>query len=758
MFQCVRFQDVKDYFKNYSERTSKGVYFYRFINYNDKMQAFIEQYYKRTKQRGVFCQGKIPNPDKRQLSYFEEMLGLDFMLDGSFLDRNMKKWLPRLDAGQRNSICESMFHILDKMRQNGKNDNILKNAYIKFMCWFYYKFERILTQLGKEELPKILYEGYVSEYELKLLRILAGAGCDIVLLQYQGDEEYLKVDKDSQYSFIVPNENPREFPPDFSISNLQKEMEQRERMSIHITRPPERTVAANIWLTGDIFADTYKEPSERGDNDKLYYTVFSRVCGVENKGTYLNELFRFKMRLESRGRIVEVAEQRIPVPDAQEISLVKRSQYQNATELILNLSSNIHFLKSRELECFAKTAFTALMNEEAVKAEGNLNKLLNKAVYLICWMNRYLPRLFQDGNLVKIPVFLYYGACKDEKEALFLRFLSRLPADVLIFCPDAAAACTLEDNMLYEKKWEQSMSMGRFPKSIDEAAVGTVAFQAERELDSILYQDTGVYRNRQFKKAIPLNIQTTYEEIFILWEQEGKYRTGFEILDDRVIVPVIFTKVSGVPNEDTDAYWKEVSKLVVEDTYIISRLPYIHASSDNPISRQANSFLKGGELDVQKIKSHASYPYAFMREDMQDYMFDKLQQLISKRIINGTFTQGTEYTILSTILNLDKEFLRMIQRYDFTKEIPKLLIFSTGEELCSLEDSILAAYLNLIGFDIVIFTPTGYQSVERNFSSNIMMDHQIGEYMYDLRVPRFSHAMKSGQRETLMDKLFRRRK
>ncbi len=46
---------------------------------------------------------------------------------------------------------------------------MLKNAYIKFMCWLYYKFERIVNLLGQEKVPKILYEGSISNYELLLI-------------------------------------------------------------------------------------------------------------------------------------------------------------------------------------------------------------------------------------------------------------------------------------------------------------------------------------------------------------------------------------------------------------------------------------------------------------------------------------------------------------------------------------------------------------------------------------------------------------
>lgn len=70
------------------------------------------------------------------------------------------------------------------------------------MCWLYYKFERIVNQLGENELPKILYEGDISNYELMLISILSNAGSDVVLLQYHGDAGYLKSDPASVYQMI----------------------------------------------------------------------------------------------------------------------------------------------------------------------------------------------------------------------------------------------------------------------------------------------------------------------------------------------------------------------------------------------------------------------------------------------------------------------------------------------------------------------------------------------------------------------------
>lgn len=88
-------------------------------------------------------------------------------------------------------------------------------------------------------------------------------------------------------------------------------------------------------------------------------------------------------------------------------------------------------------------------------------------------------------------------------------------------------------------------------------------------------------------------------------------------------------------------------------------------------------------------------------------------------------------------MNLDKNILRMIQKFDFTKKNPKLIYIITGETVLSLEDTIYAIYLNQIGFDILFFVPTGYQCIEQHLNHSYVEEHQIGEYIYDLQIPDF---------------------
>ena len=323
------------------------------------------------------------------------------------------------------------------------------------------------------------------------------------------------------------------------------------------------------------------------------------------------------------------------------------------------------------------------------------------------------------------------GGCQNSNEALFCKLLAKLPADVVVFAPNLGRGCCLTDGELYEIKNEFSMEVASYPEDGPELWMGTVAYHAERELDTLLYQDTGIFRDQQYAKANVLPLHTAYEEISILWDNEVKYRPNFSTADGIVNIPVLFAKISGVKDGNVSEYWGGIKKLVTKDTIVIQKVPNLTSSDSNPMKPYAVEFLKNGRLQKQKIMQHKVYQYGFLRESAQEYLLDKLQQLIQQKIISGTMENGTEYTIISIALNIDKKILS----FDFTKKNPKLIYIITGETVLSLEDTIFATYLSQIGFDVLFFVPTGYQSVEKFFNGNYLEEHQIGTYLYDLQIP-----------------------
>lgn len=745
MFQLGRIEKLHDYFSACSRRREQAVFFYRVAGYSGEVAAFLTQYDQAARTNGVVIEGRIPNPDPKQLDYLAEMMGSDFQLDAGFLTQKLTRWLPRLTGAQREAVVTAMTATLQDLQAHGKNENMLRNAYIKYMCWLYYKFERILGRLGGDELPKILYDGTVSSYELQLLVILARAGADIVLLERAGDAGYLRCDPTSQYAQLYQAPGLTPFPADFSLRQLREQgRQQAERQKLY-GAPAGIAPCTNAWMKAPDGKEILTAVRARGDDPKLFYNAFVVQYGVEDKLLFPSDMVAFYQQLKREGRKVCLENGRLPPPTPEEIAAVRRRNHQTAEQLAADLAANLQYPNNQQLQTLMRQAFLDVVLEEDKAVGGNLNRLLNKAVYLVAWMKRYQKDLFQNWQAPEVGVFILFGACSGDNEALFLRLLAKLPVDVLVLLPDLNAPCVLKDPALLDLHKEHSLPMTDFPVEPSQMRVRTAAYQAEREMDSILYQNTGLYRAKQHQKAETVTLQTMYEEIGLLWDQELKYRPGFAAEGDTVTVPVLLEKICGIKDGPILPYWLEIKKLVTPETTLVTKLPWQTGLEANPMKPYATQFLRQGRLQREKIKQHKDYPYGILRPEIQDYLLDKLQVLLDEKLIAGTYQNGTEYTIVSTILGLPKDLLRRIQNFDFTKKNPKLIIISTTEETLSLEDSILVAFLNLVGFDILFFVPTGYQSIEKYFQKPFANEHQLGPYRYDLQVPDFRTLHEGGK-------------
>ena len=106
MFEHKIIQDLDEYFLKQSGRKETGVYFYRINGYSERICGFVQKYFDAARVCGVVIEGKIPNPDEKNLAYYEEIMGMDFFLNVGFFEASLKKWLPRMNARPRNAANE----------------------------------------------------------------------------------------------------------------------------------------------------------------------------------------------------------------------------------------------------------------------------------------------------------------------------------------------------------------------------------------------------------------------------------------------------------------------------------------------------------------------------------------------------------------------------------------------------------------------------------------------------------------------------
>ena len=727
-----KIKGLEDFFKRQNERKPKGVYFYRINSYDETILEFIRKYYDLAKREGAIIDKNIENPTADNIAYFNEIIGDKYVHGPGFMAEALKKWLPRIKDYQRASIADGIYDTLEVLRRQGKNIDILKNNFIRIMCWLYYNFYNIMERLGNDDVPKIIFWGNVNFSELSTLKILSNAGADIILVQPGGDSKYMTIDPKSEYSIDL-GMGSESFPAGFDLQWLLKQHEEDKSKRLLYSNKASAKANTNTWLSGDLFEDL--KNTRRGENTSFFYNMFARINGCDNRNTYVNNLYLLYQDLKKANRSIKVINNKITNPSVDEISKIKRGNYANENQLIMDLKKNIN-LKSNTFIDVARDAFVDTMIETGKLMNMDLNKMMNKGIYILCWFQRYIPDLLGNTDIHSpVPILIYFGNVETDTESLFLNMVAKLPIDVIIFNPEKKGD-KLTGERLYEVHFEETLKVNEYPTDGNNLSMGTMAYNAERDLDTMMYSDTGMYRDMQFSKANIIKLSTTYEEIKIYWKQEARFRPNFSTVDDIVNIPVMFAKISGVANSDTDTYFQNIKDLLT-DTTLIYKNENIY-DRNCTVAAGVPSFFKNGRLDREGIKHSQIYKYDYLRAETQDYILDKLSELLRRKTIAGTGQNGTEYKIITIVLDLPKEILRFIQSFDFTKCPPKLIIVNTTETVISLEDSIIVAFLNLIGFDIVFFIPTGYDNVNKYFNNQIMEEHIIGNYLYDIAIPDFN--------------------
>lgn len=716
---------LTEYFNK--EKGLNEIFFYRVSSFDNDTKEFIIQFYENTKKNGIFLQNKIPNPLDSNIQYYSTIIGEEFKVNQAFFILNFQKWIPSLSLNSAKKMALEIYLLMSELRNLGKTDGILKSVYIKYMCWLYYSFQNIVVNASNGIKTCVLFNGNLSQHELNILNMLAKIGCDVVVVD-DGSDYYSKLDPNNTKSvnFNCSGELSLKLEDILDSYNKNSKLDSLVQ-SITYKRN------TNNCEISDIFTELSNPYSYRGGNENQYCNYFYKLLGVDDVVYFKSKVHTFLKNLETLNYSVICIEGDLLSPLPNEISQINISNTTDKFTLLKSAVESINCSYNNTIEKIIKNEialkFGSLLETESI------NSLKKQIVTVICWLNRYNEELFKNYNKEQLPVIIVLGGCSNHIQKLFIEIISKLPIDVILLCPNKNINELSDDLELKTIEYEYSLEMNELPSLSGSVALPTVSYVASRDIDDILYSDGTMFRDFQHGTATSIILQTTFEEIKILWQQPAQFRPNFDTTNNKLVVPVICAKVNGIVGNTVKEHWKEVKNYITKDTLIMRSFNFVNKSQMGDISVHATQFFKNGKLLRNVIKNHSCYKYKHLREEMQNHILDKLELLILSKTIKGTLEFGVEYKIISVILGLDKNMERMLHKYDFNKEIPKIIVITTDEVDSSLEDAILLAFFSLVGFDIVIFSSSGYQKLEHDFNKSIFQQHKCGELMYDLDIP-----------------------
>lgn len=702
--------------------------FTRYIGYDnaDVFRNMLIGSFAAAKKSGLFFEGKIPMASTTEITAAADYAAAD-LADAQSVGAGLKSWI----SSQRlpysaDVLTPALMEAVSLCGANGRN------TYYVILCWLI-KYLSIRPE-------SLVYIGAGTLRELFFLYMMSLAGVKIIYVSYGMDKDFEKFPHADAVQTVSGAKNEM-VQIDFAHIDLSKaaEMSAMRASAEQVEGKVQRLSTTAAGIFEDFMVDRRTRVIKSGGvftEDGVIPVYCAALIGYDDEAVYSNMLLKFKEGFAGSKKQLIFIEKPLANPTADEIKLLGSVTRNSTSDMIDDLALRIKLNGDPVRTALAQTELRKLLNELYT---GNQTVTFNYGSKLISWLYRCTQARKYAVQYEDIPVILYYGAIS-QSELYFLNFMSRCGFDVIYITPDKQLLDLVIDKnhggRMQIFQLPQSRESGSYPDKPVKMKMATVAYSAERELDTMLYGgDAGIFRDFQFPNSQTVTLKTTLEEIGILWKQEARFRQGFATSGNLVTVPNIFAKISGVKDGNISAYWDEIRGRLTPET--ILRVKEAKDPQPGSLDLPAyRSFYRNGKIDAERLKASTLNRCSYLPDRIQDMYLFKMQEAVDSGFLK---LSGDELmcSVLHYGLNMDKEFMKMLQSFDFTKQLPKLIWIDAVEQTFTLEECVQLVLCNLVGFDILIYTPTGYKNLETFVSADAFEEHTLNEFMYNVEVPKF---------------------
>ncbi|MBS5822241.1 MAG: hypothetical protein KID00_00030 [Clostridium argentinense] len=753
---------------------SEYIYGYRYIgleNENEYYNEIIKLNNNLSKLGNIYIhfEDKINIPyDLERTNKIKSCIN-NASLNGFFID-NIVEALYRENMLKINNfinkdIKEALLKVINlyMKKENKVNPSLIVGFISKILFWLYEYIPKSFSYSIKDYNPKVLYYGNIKKHEAYFLILLSFIGYDVLYINSDNDDVFSSIDPNNEFLLTINNENR------IKVKEITLEQDIDVNSDLYDEGKLPKTV---LIKSQDIFKDIFTSMKSREGylHEKSYPIYFERYIGMDNENAdiYYNNLYKLDQKIKAEKYNYIKFENKITVPSNEETMkyIGKIKGKLNSLDLkdknkiikeIISLDILPKFNRE-EVNIMGKSSFIEVLYLYLnVEENLNISKLQNFIMKFICWVNRYSNILHDNFNGERNGKIMYYGEIKAH-EIYFLIYASLLGCDVIYISPRE------EDDLLYnildkQGKYTSLTKLNNFSQIesfpvIEKAIVKeTVAYRASKELEELLGTDAGYYKPRQLNENLIKSVllKTTYDEMKILWKETGKIRPHFKVENNIVYIPNIFAKINGT-HENIDEYWKDFKELSSgTNRVIIGKVPFTEMKYSKQDKYSMAYFLNdSGLLDFNKIQNSDLYRFGYLSDKLQHLILSKINELILLNPFNKDMNNEFKLNIIMTVLNISDNILKLIETFDYTSDIPKVIVYDNTKDFFSEEDIITLAYLNIVGIDIAIFTPTNYKNIEILLKENLFESHNLPSVRLNLSMPNLSR-----KKDSFISKLFR---
>ena len=487
-------------------------------------------------------------------------------------------------------------------------------------------------------------------------------------------------------------------------------------------------------ITSYMFRTIY----EREDSYRRFKPYFYRFIGVEDSSKYDDFIKTLESKCEEEKDKCIIFDGSIPLTGEMELiqyifnELASMDVYSMASQDITifnDFEINLKFLKALDYVIPIACAKENFFNDNV------RNNFITK---LIVWSYSYVKDIKYDSNIN--PKCIYYGNIQ-RYEIYFLIMLYKMGFDVIYINPlkeelwneietEGLSECVKSMGLLPIETFKEKAKRGKIIECFE-----TITKQIQSDIEEQLFSNTGMYKPWQFRKGYTNSVllDTILEDIYIYWNEPCKLRSGFKVEGNNVRVPCFFKKIDGMYNDEFE-YKKLVKYCVSSQNTLVFNKKYF--SEDIKFTDDMYSLmfcqLSDGSFDIEEIKKLPIYKFSKYSEDIQNFLLKKFNETISRKdLFVNVLNKEEVLRLLVLVLGINENIVRMIDNFDFTGQIPKIVIYLEDENVLAESMQMLLGYLHTVGIDILIFNPSGLFNINNVIKETALNNFRLQVMKYD---------------------------
>jgi hypothetical protein len=658
----------------------------------------------------IFITNSIDDDNYEKIREYYE--NCDLYINSKFNEPSVDDTSIEVVSSLTSGVREALYSIEKEIKEKGKTSQYVSmtqfnNFKLKAVAWCNGVFKNILSMDMRNKDIVVFIDSRVSKLEYRFIKILRDLGIKFILIV--DDVDNIEIDEDCVLDFKAETTRLN-----YKGEDSIKDGSSKSTLSTSFTSISELEEA--LYIKKEVIKVV--------------------VSGVEEIKATKNFYGRFNIMADKESEFY-IATSGFKMPKPLDLYEIPRLACKNADYM-----ADVCTRYIKAVNDSVKTELTCIIKEKAKEVKGDAgDKFYNTLVRTIATLNDVLSK---DRRKI-----VYYG-----RPSEFDKYLLSLLAEVSIISVIVLVSNKQDVPLISGVpilELENSAEYFEMPKIDTRDNIQTQAYQASGMVESIFGDTLGMYKYGCITDINSNVFKTTLDETDIWWNREMFLRPGFVKEGKHAELSTMFKVIKGAVGTKLD-YEYYVSKFACGKSLTFNslecfkdnmcsgdRVKVLRGTDVNGIEYSKRlPFIKDGKVRRDIIRQSKNYYYSMLSNEKQDVILDAIDKVLEGSKIKKEYIRDTDVyydLVLNAALNMNELVLQIIQWFEFYTENPNIILLIPKASNMELSEMVMLTLLHELGFDILIFVPTCYNTIENMVAEEFNYDsHFLGEARYDIDI------------------------